>query len=606
MFFGNHTVLLIQRSQTQTTLWEIALSSRQIATISESPDISLRQVQEKLIHDLSPLPSLILVDMHLSNLDFIELCHWCSDNYPDLKIILTSKFENILPQVRHEAIDLGVWDVLPRLQHDNLDISLHNNLDCIVKHLESCHSLSFKSPFGEDNRAESTFHPSAAFFTNFEDYDEREGTDSDYSLSSTKNDFSDGSLEQSLSLSQQTNFVQFPPILTFPSKKILITFLIGVSIIVSGLALWIISSNRKQATSNASGSAAPNGFIQKVVARGTIIPEWDIIKLSVPNAQDSRVDRIFVKQGDRVKANQVIAILQGSEQLKTELRSALANVDLLQVKLEKVKQGDQKPAAFDVQRSTLNRLRNQASVEIKQKQSEINSALATRDDAGLNLSRQQMLYSHRAVSRADLEKAQKDFDISQAALDLKLSDLEQSRTSSQSQIAEEQAKLVELQQVRPVDVAIAQQELEKAILEAESSRYSYENTLVRVPVSGQILRINTKVGEQVNTELGIVDLGRTQQMYVQAEIYESDLPKVRKSQRATIVSEYGGFDGEIHGTVDNFDLQVGKPLLLKENNDPTTDDNSRVIQASIRIDPKDSPKVSNLTKMQVRVTIESN
>lgn len=36
---------------------------------------------------------------------------------------------------------------------------------------------------------------------------------------------------------------------------------------------------------------------------------------------------------------------------------------------------------------------------------------------------------------------------------------------------------------------------------------------VRVPVAGQILKINTRVGEQVNTSAGIVELGRTHQRY---------------------------------------------------------------------------------------------
>lgn len=47
----------------------------------------------------------------------------------------------------------------------------------------------------------------------------------------------------------------------------------------------------------------------EVVARGKIIPQWDVIKLSVPNAEDSRVNRLFVKEGDRVQPNTLSGLM---------------------------------------------------------------------------------------------------------------------------------------------------------------------------------------------------------------------------------------------------------------------------------------------------------
>jgi HlyD family secretion protein len=85
---------------------------------------------------------------------------------------------------------------------------------------------------------------------------------------------------------------------------------------------------------------------------------------------------------------------------------------------------------------------------------------------------------------------------------------------------------------------------------------SLDDFYVRSPVAGQILKINTRVGEQVNTSQGIVELGRTQQMYAIAEIYETDVGKIRVGQRASIISEHGGFAGAVHGTVDHIGLQI--------------------------------------------------
>jgi HlyD family secretion protein len=129
---------------------------------------------------------------------------------------------------------------------------------------------------------------------------------------------------------------------------------------------------------------------------------------------------------------------------------------------------------------------------------------------------------------------------------------------------------------------------------------------VRVPISGQILRINTRVGELVSTQQGIAELGRTNQMYAIAEVYETDIVKVRPGLQATITSEYGGFGGEIRGKVDQIGLQIGKTRLNQDQSNPTNDVNARVVEVKIRLNPQDSPKVAALTGMQVRVKIDTD
>ena len=353
-----------------------------------------------------------------------------------------------------------------------------------------------------------------------------------------------------------------------------------------------------------SAQEAPPAPATTVVTRGKIIPEWDIIKLSVSNAEDSRVNKMLVKEGDRVQANQVIAILQGADQRLADLKAAQANVKLLRAQLTKAQQGETKPGAIAAQRAAVARLKAQLPAEVKQKQAAIAGAEAALHEATLTYQRRQILSREGAIGQADLDAAQKELETAQATLVANKADLTQTDTTLKAQIAEGQAKLAELQQVLPSDIAIAQAELEKALIEVEQKKADLEDARVRAPVAGQILRINTKVGEQVNTQLGIVDLGRTERMFVRAEVYETDLTKIRKQQRATVVSEYGGFQGKVHGTVEAVGLQIGQRTLSEGAANPTTDDNARVVDVLIRIDPKDNPKVARLTNMQVRVTID--
>jgi HlyD family secretion protein len=595
-------VLVLQRSFSKTILWEIALSSNHVSVISNSPDISLSQAKELLTDRFHKSPSLTLIDSNMKNLNVIDLCNWCKRERLASKIIITSDQDAIFPDEREYAIEQGAVDVLPRLELENLNQRLKHNLEQIYSHLSW--NILEEDNWVATDEYQGSFSPQSLFPFS-DDGIEHSVLDTTPSKGFLvpANQTLDKSIWDTFD-KLKTDTISILPDGTYKRVFIVSLLILALSFCVI-LSLKVFEKKKTASTDISAFSTQETNEASKVVARGKIVPELDVIKLSVPNAQDSRVDKILVRQGDRVQANQVIAILQGADQRKTDLEAAQTNVKLLQAKLERVKEGDEKPAALDVQRSVLQRLRNQSIVEFKQKQSEIDSARASINEAQLNYQRQQMLHSQGAVSRADLDKARKEFEVSQASLSLKQADLEQTLTTSKSQIVEEHARLEQLQQVRPVDVAVAQRELEKAVLEAQRSQFSYEDSLVRVPIAGQILRINTKVGEQVNTDLGIVDLGRTQQMYVLAEIYETDLGKVRKNQRATIVSEYGGFKGDIDGTVSNVDLQVGKPTLQNEKNDPTTDENSRVVQISIRIDSDDSAKVAGLTNMQVRVTIES-
>jgi len=342
----------------------------------------------------------------------------------------------------------------------------------------------------------------------------------------------------------------------------------------------------------------------QVVARGKIIPEFDVIKLSVSNAEDSRVNRILVKVGDRVQANQVIATLQGADRRLADLKAARANVKLLQARLVKAKQGDAKPGGIAAQQAVVARLETQLPVEVKQRQAEIVSAQASLQEAALTYQRRQQLLQEGAISQAEVDEAREEFETTRATLAAQKAALDQTNTTLNAQIYEEKARLAELQQVRPIDVTIAQAELEQAVIEVQQSRADYDDTQVRAPIPGQILRINTKVGEQVNTELGIVDLGRTEQMYVLTEVYETDITKIKEGQRATILSEYGGFGGKIQGVVDGIGLQIDPRTLSEGNTNPTNDENARVVNVSIRINNTDSPTVAGLTNMQVRVTID--
>lgn len=123
-----------------------------------------------------------------------------------------------------------------------------------------------------------------------------------------------------------------------------------------------------------------------------------------------------------------------------------------------------------------------------------------------------------------------------------------------------------------------------------------ELALVRAPITGQVLKIYTYPGERVEMQ-GIAEIGQTDAMYVIAEVYESDISKVRVGARA--VATTPSLKGDLLGTVEEVGWKVGKMDVL--DTDPAAKTDARVVEVKIRLD--DSERVARLTNMQVEVKI---
>lgn len=339
-----------------------------------------------------------------------------------------------------------------------------------------------------------------------------------------------------------------------------------------------------------------------VTALGRLEPEGEVIKLSVPNAADSRVNQILVKEGEWVEADQVIAILQGLDKKQAELTEAQQNVAIYQARLAQTETGEAKVADISAQQAVINELEAQLRTETIERQAEIASVQAELRNAEQNYQRYQQLHQEGAVETTALDDRRETFETTRASRQAAEAHLENTVSTLQERLQQEKALLDKLREVRPVDRQAAQAELDHAIAQVNRIDAELEDFYVRVPVAGQILKINTHVGEQVNTSEGIVELGRTQQMYAIAEVYETDVSLVQSGQRATVISEHGGFDGEIHGVIDHVGMQIKKQDVLDA--DPAADKDARVVEVKVRIDPEDNNRVTGLTNLQVRITID--
>lgn len=374
--------------------------------------------------------------------------------------------------------------------------------------------------------------------------------------------------------------------------------------------------------------------VKKVTALGRLEPAGEVISLSAPLALDGdRIAKLLVKEGEKVQTGQVVAILDSHQRLQDALAQAKKQVRMAQAKLNQVKAGA-KVGAIQAQQATIARLAVEKATEIEAQkaaiarlQAEQNTEIAAQtatmgrlqaqlSNANIEYQRHQKLFQQGAISASLRDSKRLTLQTAAQQLQSARANLKRIQWSKQQQIAEARANLKRIQssgieqlnvakatlnqisEVRPVDVRVAQTEVDNAIAAVKQAKTNLEQAYIRAPIPGQILNIHSRVGEKI-ADAGIADIGQTQQMVVVAEVYQTDIGKVRLGQQAVITGQ--AFSGEIRGKVQHIGLQVNRQNVF--SNQPGENLDRRVIEVKIAINPEDCPQVAGLTNLQVQTAI---
>ncbi len=131
--------------------------------------------------------------------------------------------------------------------------------------------------------------------------------------------------------------------------------------------------------------------------------------------------------------------------------------------------------------------------------------------------------------------------------------------------------------------------------DVKRAQAALERQYVRAPFAAQVIEILAREGERATR--GIAELGRTDQMYAIAEVFETDIGRVKLGQRASVESP--ALARALEGTVDRIGRKVGK--LDAIGADPAARTDARVIEVEVRLD--DSEPAASLTNLQVEITL---
>ncbi len=236
----------------------------------------------------------------------------------------------------------------------------------------------------------------------------------------------------------------------------------------------------------------------------------------------AQLTRLLVKEGDKVDANQLLAVLSPDELRADRTFAAQSEQGL----------GDQ----VQVSEAALRYQERQTADQIKQAEANVATAIAQQQEAAANLSiaklslsRSEAMLQAGAISNQDLDQARTNSAVASARVDATTKQVESARAAlALAQSAAEQIA------VRRGGVLAAQRG--KAAASAQTTkadvRLSYSE--IRAPIAGIVDVAAARAGEIVSPGQAIVTLINPDDLWVRADVEESYIEGIKLGDSLTV------------------------------------------------------------------------
>lgn len=303
-----------------------------------------------------------------------------------------------------------------------------------------------------------------------------------------------------------------------------------------------------------------------VVGLARLMPEGDVSVVAAPyGSGDARVAEILVAVGDRVEKGAPVARLDNVDVLESAVLLAEANravkaAVLAQTRAEVVSGRDEAGALLDQARSAAS-------------------------EAAANRARTDELFARGVASRATMDAA--------AAAELQA-------VAAARKAEATLARFTAVGLDEQPDVIVAARNLDAAEADLTRARRDLGKALVVAPITGTILDIHASPGERPPTG-GIMEMGFTDRMTAEAEIWQDRIARVAPGQPVELVATALG--QTFQGRVQSIGLTVGRQGLIADDTAANTD--ARVVRVIVALDPAASTAASRYTNLEVIARIDT-
>lgn len=374
-------------------------------------------------------------------------------------------------------------------------------------------------------------------------------------------------------------------------------------------SILIYSFLQNRATTTQSLAQTPletPPVFSKVAALGRLEPEGGITEISAPapNSSDGAVVKeVLVKKGEHVGVGQLVAILNNRDQRQATLEQAKAEVEIAKANLARVKAGA-RSGDINAQKATITRLGAELRGQIASQRAKITALKAEVRNAEVDYGRYEYLKQEGAISASELDQRRLRVDTSREQLKEAQAALARTVETLEEQQRQAKATLNSIAEVRPVDVQVAQAEVDGAIAAVKRAQANLDLSYIKSPVEGQIIEVITKAGQiqDIDGIARIVKIAKTDQMSAIAEVYQTDVGKVRVGQDAVITHQ--AFPDKLRGKVSEIGLLVDKQKVFSTN--PMANTDNKIVKVKVLLNPEDSKKVAAFTNLQVEVLISTD
>jgi HlyD family secretion protein len=327
-------------------------------------------------------------------------------------------------------------------------------------------------------------------------------------------------------------------------KGIVITIALLTAAVLFVVGCQVPGSSQQTAAATPEGAqtvAVERGALRvSVDATGSVAPE-SRLELNFKSA--GRVAEIMVKEGDQVKAGDVLARLETAD-LEQAIIQAQASLAINEAQLAQTEAGSSAEDLASARASLESALANYEKTKAGPSQEDITVDKADMEKARIALEQAQAEYDKiawrpgaGATSQAStLQQASVDYERARAQYELTVghptdSELKQAA----AQVAQAQATLAALEKKpTPEELAIARDQVTQAQAALTQAQLNLEGATLVAPFAGTVADVSIEVGQMVNSGASVIVLTDLTGYYVDLYIDETDIGQVLVGQPVVI------------------------------------------------------------------------